>query len=134
MFWTILIIGVVFYILYSFFRDRDHMLRRQVDMQGGMAKKYEYLIDRMTNDPSARVVKVTRDHIHIRATEQTTETNYFITEGFNIVEIEWVGQMAMLGIHKQKWSFPHNYPQEKIIEEIGGYLVMKTNQMSSNNF
>lgn len=134
MFWIVLIIGVVGYILYSFFRDRDHMLQRQVDMQGGMAKKYEYLIDRMTSDPSAKVVKVTRDHIHIRATGQATATNFFITESFNSVEIEWVGQMAMLGTHKHKWSFAHNYPQDKMISEIEEYMEWKSKQMFGNNF
>jgi hypothetical protein len=133
MFWTILILGIIGYILYSFTKDRDQMLKRQVDMQGGMAKKYEYLIECMTHDPNAKVVKVTRDHIHIRATGQATATNFFITESFNLVEIEWVGQMSVLGTHKHKWSFAHNYPQEKMVHEIEEYMEWKTKQMFGNN-
>lgn len=134
MFWIMLIIGIIGYTLYSFSRDRDHMLQRQVDMRGGMAKKYEYLVERLTTTPSAKVVKVTRDHIHIRATGQTTASSYFITENFNSVEIEWVGQIAIFGTHKHKWSFPHNYPQEKIMAEIEEYMVWKAKQMFGDNF
>ncbi len=133
MIWAILILIIVIYIIYNFTKDRDHMLERQVDMQGGMAKKYEYLIEHMTNDPSSKVVKVTRDHIHIRATGQATATNFFITENFNSVEIEWVGQMAMLGTHKHKWSFANNYPQEKMLHEIEEYMEWKAKQMFGNN-
>jgi hypothetical protein len=129
MIWIILIIGIIGFILYSFYKDRDQMLQRQVDMQGGMAQKYEYLIDCMTSDNVARVIKVERDHIHIRATGQTTATNFLITESFNSVIIEWIGQMGMLGTHKHKWTFPHNYPQEKMMKEIEEYMLWKSNQM-----
>lgn len=134
MFWIILIIGIVAYIIYSFSRDRNKMLQRQVDMQGGMAKKYEYLIEKLTETPGAKVVQVTRDHIHIRAAGQTTATNFLITEGFNSVEIEWVGQMAMLGTHKHRWTFPHNYPQQKMFEEIEEFMEWKLKQMFGKEF
>jgi len=42
--------------------------------------------------------------------------------------------MAMLGTHKHKWSFPHNYPQEKMIEEIEEHMEWNTKQMFGNNF
>ena len=133
MFWAFLIIGIVGYIIYSFLKDRDQMLTRQVDRHGGMATKYSHLIERLTSDPSAKVVKVTRDHIHIRAVGTATATNFLITENFNSVEVEWVGQLAMLGTHKKKWSFPHNYPQDKMIEEMERYMEWKTQQMFGTN-
>ncbi len=129
MIWIVLIIAVVGFIMYNFFRDRDQMLKRQVDMQGGIAKKYEYLVDKLTQVPSAKVSKVTRDQILIRVEGQTTSTNFIITETFNKTEIEWVGQMAMLGTHKHKWTYPHNYPQERMIDEIGEYMAWKSNQL-----
>ena len=134
MIWVTLIIGVIGYIIYNFFQDRDHMLQRQVDMNGGMAKKYECLISRLTSESTAKVVKVTRDHIHIRSTGQSTATNFFITESLNSVEIEWVGQSALLGTHKHKWTFVHNYPQEKMLNEIEEYMQWKSKQMFGNNF
>jgi hypothetical protein len=130
----IIIIGIIVFIIYKFLKERENMLKIQVDLHGGMAKKYEYIIEHMTNYPDAKVVKVTRDHIHILARGNSTATNYFITESFNSVEIEWVGQMAILGTHKHKWSFPHNYPQEKIVEEIEEYMDWKVKQIFGNNF
>jgi hypothetical protein len=132
MIWVVLIIGVVAFIAYSFFSDRSKMLQRQVDLRGGMAKKYEYLIKGLTDDPYSQVVKVTHDHIQIRAISQTSEVNYFITENFNKVEIEWVGRLGMMGTHKHKWSFPDNYPQAKILEEMEEFMTWKTDQMFGN--
>ena len=134
MFWILLIIGIIVYILYSFSNSRNQMLQRQVDMHGGMAKKYAYLIETLTSDPSINVVKATRYHIHIRGTGQATATNFLITESFNTVIIEWIGQMALMGTHKHKWTFPHNYPQEKMAKEIQEYLVWKAKQMFGNVF
>jgi hypothetical protein len=129
MIWTTLIVGIVGYIIYNFFQDRDQMLQRQVDMNGGMAKKYEYLTERLASEPKAKVVKVTRDHIHIRSTGQSTATDFFITENFNSVEIEWIGQLSLLGTHKHKWTFVHNYPQEKMLNEIEEYMEWKSKQI-----
>jgi hypothetical protein len=127
--WLIFIIGIVGFIIYNFLHDKDQMLKHQVDMRGGMAKKYEFLISKLTEGTTAKVVKVTRDHIHIRAVGNTTATNFFITENFNKTEIEWIGQLGMLGKHKHRWTFPHNFPQEKMLNEIGEYLEWKTKQM-----
>lgn len=129
MFWIVLIIGVLGYILYNSFRHKDQVLKIQVDMQGGMAKKYEYIIDRLTKYPTAKVVKVTRDHIHIQSIDQSTITDFYITECYNSVQIKWEVRMAMLGKHNHKWSFVHNYPQDKIINEIEEYLEWNLKQM-----
>lgn len=132
MFWVLIIAGIIGYVIYNFSRDRDQMLERQVDMNGGMTKKYEYLINRLTNDNNAKVVRVTRDHVNICATGQTTITNFFITETFNSVQIEWVAQLGLLGNHKHKWTFEHNYPQENMIQEIEKYMVWKSKEMFGN--
>ena len=126
--WLIFIAGIVGFIIYNFMRDKDQMLKHQVDMRGGMAKKYEFLISKLTEDTTAKVVKVTRYHIHIRAVGNSTATNFFITENFSKTEIEWIGQLGMLGKHKHRWTFPHNYPQEKMLNEIGEYLEWKSKQ------
>ena len=127
--WLIFIAGIVGFIIYNFMRDKDQMLKHQVDVRGGMAKKYEFFISKLTEDTTAKVVKVTRDHIHIRAVGNSTATNFFITENFSKTEIEWIGQLGMLGKHKHRWTFPHNYPQEKMLNEIGEYLEWKSKQM-----
>lgn len=127
--WVFIILGVVLFIVYSFFSDRNKMLQRQVDLRGGMAKKYNTLIEGLTDDPSAQVIKVTRDQIYIRALGRTAEVDYIITENFNKVEVDWIGKFGMMGTHKHKWSFPENYPQTKILMDIEEFMMWKTNQI-----
>lgn len=40
----------------------------------------------------------------------------------------------MLGTHKHKWSFAHNYPHEKMVNEIEENMEWKSKQMFGNNF
>lgn len=117
------------YLIYSFSRDRDRMLAVQVDRFGGMSEKYKLIITELTNDPNARVAKVTRDHIHIHYQGAISSADFFITETFNKVEISWVTNMGRLGQHKKKWEFHNNYPQEKILGEIQTYLDWKSREM-----
>lgn len=129
MIWIIILLVIVGVILIVFFNDRNSMLSRQVDIHGGMTSKYKILVDYLTEYPEANIYKVTRDHIHIRAMNESAITNYFITENFNEVVIEWVGQFRNSGTFKKRWSFHHTYDQEKIIEEIISYLDWKMKEI-----
>jgi hypothetical protein len=133
MVWFFIILAIVVLIIYNFISDRDKMLKNQVDYQGGMAKKYEYLIDKLTGDGGGRVLKVTRDHIHICNQDLNTATNFFINESFNSVEVEWVANLGPLGTHKHKWSFANNYPQDKMMSEMEQFMEWKAKQMFGNN-
>lgn len=112
----LLIVGVI---IFFFLRDRDKMLDQQVDGQGGMKQKYGELIEWLTSEPNARIVKTTRDHIQISMVMQTTATHFFITETFNGVEVEWNARLGMMGDHKKKWKFPSTTSNEQMIERIG---------------
>lgn len=132
MVWIILIICFIGYFIY-FLRKRDQMLQRQVDINGGMAKKYEYLIESMTNEPGAKVIKVTRDHILIRLNLPTASRSFFyITENFNLVRIEIDVISIMTGTLKHKWEFDHDFPQEKMVEEIQEFIQGKAKEMFNN--
>lgn len=113
---VIIIIGIV---IFFFLRDRDKMLDSQVDGHGGMKQKYSKLIEWMTSDPKAKIVKISRDHIQISCVMQTTATHFFITETFSGVEIEWKAILGMMGNHKMKWKFPSTISDEDIILKIG---------------
>lgn len=116
----LLIVGVI---IFFFLRDRDKMLDKQVDNHGGMRQKYSLLIEWLTSDPNAKVVKVTREHVQISSIMQTTATYFFITETFAGVEIEWDARLGLMGNHKKKWNFPKNTPVENMIERIGTDLA-----------
>ena len=125
----VFILVILAYLSFSGYKERNKLLEKQVDSFGGMANKYKYLIERLTAHPDAKVVKITRDHVHIRAVGNATATNYLITEMLNTVEIEWVGQMGYLGEHKKKWVFPDTYSQPLMVGEIENYMEKKSKEM-----
>jgi len=133
MFWIIVIIGIVGYILYSFLKDKDKMLKNQVDAYGGMAKKYEYLIRGLIdNRPNARITELKRGSITLFIPMEVTGHNYFIDELFNYtVQVEYICKSAIGEIYKYKWTFPDNYPQEKMVSEILEHLEWKFSQLSN---
>lgn len=128
MIWGILI-AIVAVVVFNFIRQREGMLHSQVDLRGGMMAKYEVLVTLLTDDPTARVVKVTRDHIHIKSMSQTAETSFLITENFGTVDITWIANLGFMGTHNHKWSFPHHYDQELIVREMMTFLDWKSKQI-----
>ena len=128
MFWIFVVLACGC-IAYKFFQDRNQMLNQQVDIYGGIEKKYKFLVEKLLEEPNSKVVKVARDQIHITIEGNSTQTNFIITENFKKTEIFWVVKMAFLGTHKNKWTFNEDYPQYKMLSEIQDYVVWKTNQI-----
>lgn len=118
MIWVIIVI-IIGVIIFFFLRDRDKMLNSQVDGHGGMKQKYSQLIEWMLNDPKAKLVKVSRDHVQISCVMQSTATHFFITETFSGVEIDWKAHLGIMGNHKLTWKFPSSISDDDIILKIG---------------
>lgn len=121
MIWIIVLV-ILAAIVFFFLRDRHKMIKRQVGVHGGMKKKYATLIDWLTNEPSAKVVKVTSDYVQINCIMKTTATYFFITETFGGVEIEWVARLGIMGNHKLKWYFSSNTTEIEIIQKLSDDL------------
>ena len=103
-------------------------------MRKGLAKKYEFLIHKLTCDSIGEVVLFTTDYIHIRTTGSNKGMNFFISETLNTIEIVWVRQLSVHKTLKHTWTFLQNYPQDKMIHEISACLRKTTNQLSVPNF
>ena len=131
MFWITGALLIVGYFAYAFTKDRDEMLNAQVDSHGGMAKKYEYLIEHLTNDSRAKIAKVTRDHVHISYIGMGTTADFYIDELPNQVQIEWIASVGIYGKHTNKWIFEHSYPQANMIVEIEKFMDWKFKQITS---
>lgn len=122
MVWILIIVAVVIWSIFAFQRDRNAMLKKQVDSHGGMLEKYKFLVDKLTEEQSSRIIGVTRDNIHIRSQNQTASTDYIIMENFDETRIEWIGRSELLGTHKHEWKYPSGYSQEQIILDICNYM------------
>ncbi|WP_415374591.1 hypothetical protein [Patiriisocius sp. Uisw_017] len=115
----VFLIGIVGVVIFYFLKDRNKMLETTVDNEGGMRQKYRDLIGWLTDDPNAKVTKVTRDHVEVTNKMPTTTTTFFITENFDGVDIEWNAQLGAMGNHKQNWKFPKGTSEENMVIKIG---------------
>lgn len=118
--WIILIlIGIILFVLYISYSERDRVLKVQVDSYGGMMKKYELLVENLLLWPDSKVTEVTRDKITIIATGRglTIET-YIITEGPNYVEVKWELLITTDRKKAKQWRFPHDSSQQLIINKL----------------
>lgn len=117
----IALIGIVIYI-FKFFYDRDKMLAKQVDENGGMLLKYNTLVNHFTNDPDAKVTSVTRDSINIKWKGTIFTVEIFILENFSFTKIECKLDFGPHGIHKKNWNYGKNQRQEKMVEDITNFM------------
>lgn len=117
-------------IVFNFFRDRDQVLA-QIAFEGGMAKKYAYLVGRLSAHPSAQIKKQGLNDVYIVSEGPTTKISFYVMENFGTVEIEWLANYGPLGTLKKKWSFPQTRSQEHMVEEIESYVILRTTQLMS---
>lgn len=127
--WWLIIIGIVIYVIYRLAKNKNATSQSFAEMEGGMLRKYEYLVNRLTQASLAKVVNVTKTKIHIRAVGQATATSYYINEKRDLLEIQWVADLGVLGVHRKTWTFPHNFPQTTMIKEIEDYMQFRAKQM-----
>ena len=129
----VIILLILIVIIVKFFLDRDKMLQKQVDSQGGMKQKYKYLIDELSQGDLPQFVEVTRDHIYFRFPGNPTTINYYITEHFGgKVQIEWLLQLGAIENRKLNWMFPTTMTQEKMIKQIAIDLQNEADNMGFN--
>ena len=130
MIWIIIIV-VIFVVLIAIatFNKKDEALKHQVDKFGGMAKKYELLISELTKYEQTKVTKVTRDTVNILWDGNSTQMSFIITEIYNKVQIDWIGNFNIYGKQKHQWTYPHTYPQDKIYSEISDFLEIKMKEV-----
>lgn len=130
MFWIIVIILICLGIYFLFNNDRKDMIEKQVNPYGGMLVKYNKLIEWLAYDPNAKITNVKSGSLDIVSIGRTTTVQFSITETFGKVNIRWDADFGpILGKHSNSWDFPHDYPQENMIEDIGQYLHYKMQKM-----
>jgi hypothetical protein len=94
------------------------MLQNELGSEG-MKEKYNLLIHWLTNDPNARIVKTTSDHVHISSRMPTTKTDFILTQNFGKLEVDWQAQLGIKGNHNLHWEFSSDMDQEDMINRIG---------------
>jgi len=113
---AVIIIGIII----KFFLDRDKMIENQVDIHGGMKEKYKDLIEGLRQNYSPQFCEIKRDYLHFRLVfGSRTAANFYITEQFNEVKIEWLLQIdGPFENRKLFWTFPQGLVQNKMVDKI----------------
>ena len=129
---TIIIVFIILVIIIKFFIDRDKMIERQVDVQGGMKRKYKSLIEDLSQHHIPEFCESKRDYLHFRFVfGSQTASNYYITEQFNSVNIEWLLQIGGPFENKKlSWTFPEGFEQNKMVDKIASDVEKIINNIS----
>ncbi|WP_233825646.1 hypothetical protein [Dyadobacter sp. CY312] len=96
---------------------------------GGMAKKYKHLVDKLSAHPSAYIKNQGTNDLLIVSEGRTTHISFYLMENFGTLEVEWLADYGPTGQLQKKWKFPSNASQQSMVEEIESYVVMKTSQL-----
>ncbi len=89
----------------------------KIQAEGGMAKKYSYLIEQLTGS-RGKVVRVNITSIIIEASSIGGKTIIVLTQTDGKIAIKWNLNSPVYGQHFQDWKFPENDNQVKIIESV----------------
>lgn len=115
---AIISIIIVGYMLYRVSRENRTHVNEVITSKGGMLEKCSPLIGYLRHG-GCHVEKVTRDSIKLNS---KTDVWYVDVIGDKL-EIRVYGNMPVTGKFSQKWSYPHYYSQERMIEDIESYLT-----------
>lgn len=132
----IIVVGIIVYILFLFFRDREKQ-KRKIALEGGMRNKYNVLVDYMlSGHQNCKIHQETADSILVGAVSYGGQTSFELVQTFGSVTIAWKAESPLFGKHKLEWQFPEYTNQEKIIrqinEELGDYYNDNTNMNRFN--
>lgn len=129
--WWLIGVVIVGYIIYTMIKDRNEDVQAHVTDFGGMQVKYRVLIEYFMQHPSARITRLTSDHVTIESQLVTVHIDYVSSS----LEISLKSVVPLLGNISKKWKYPSSYSQELIIQEIENYFEwnMKNMEKVLNN-
>lgn len=114
--WWIIAIAVIGFIVYLVNKDYKENVKTNVTNFGGMMVKYDLVIDYLKASGLA-LTRLTSDSVELSSKSATWNLDY---AGTNL-EVRMKAFVPLLGNISKKWTFPDNYPQEKMIEEFNNY-------------
>lgn len=119
-----IIIIVLGLIIYTVSQDKKNNTQNIVTNYGGMLNKYSELVNYFKQN-GCKITKVNSNTIIL---ETSSMTWCFDIVGDNL-EIRMRGFMPMLGNVSNKWIYPHNFSQTRIIMDIENYATWQMEQV-----
>lgn len=116
--WIIIILVVIVLIVFFLFdSDRKKQIQR-IDSEGGMRKKYAFLIDYLCGSQGS-ILRQSGSSIVLGATSIGGSTLFTLIQTFGSLTIKWEVNSPVFGKHSLEWEFPENEDQETIFTKIG---------------
>lgn len=119
--WIVIILVILLIIinlLFSRSNSIDKNVASKIQVEGGMTKKYSFLVEQFTGS-RGKVVRVDKTSIIIEATSIGGTTLIILTHTNGQIAIKWSLDSPVYGKHFQDWEFPEGKDQVKIIESVG---------------
>ena len=120
--WIIIILVViVLIVLFSFNSDRQKQIQK-IDSEGGMRKKYAFLIDYLCGSQGS-ILRQSGSSIVLGASSIGGSTIFTLIQTFGSVTIKWEINSPVFGKHSLEWEFPENEDQKTIFTKINTDLI-----------
>lgn len=125
MFW-IFLIAIIIAVVLVINKEHKEVVKKNVVNYGGMRVKYAELISYLSQ--GAAMSKETKDSIALRSSNMA----WYLDLVGDEIEIKMTGYMPMLGKVSHKWVYPHDFPQNKMIQDIENYVDWTIKQFVSS--
>lgn len=126
--WTVICILIIGFIVYKIKGEYEEHVEENVTREGGMLIKYELLIEYLKENGDCKVIKTTKDSVEL-ASKSVFWTLDFVG---NNLEIEANCEFPFIGKNKKKWTFPGNFSQKAMIQEIEVYMEKQIEQVANS--
>lgn len=133
--WIILlvIIGIISFVLINFF-DAKKQQAIKIQQEGGMRKKYSYLVETfLKENPNARVLQENYDLISLINSERGGSTVLALVQTFGKVTVQWKFK-GLLGEYKLEWTFKENENQEQMLKVMTNDIAIKEREILNRTF
>ncbi len=129
--WLVLI-AVICYVAFKFFRDRWKQNQR-IAKEGGMVHKYRILIQHLlSGHTNSKIFQRTSDSVLLGVHNSGGTTLYSLLQTFGKISITWTMESPIYGKHKLEWNFDEYLDQSKMLERMMNDLKQyQTNVMTA---
>lgn len=125
--WIIICILIIGFIIYKVKGEYETHVEENVTREGGMLIKYELLIEYLKGSGDCKVIRKTKDSVELAS------NSMFWTLDFvgNNLEVEVKTELPFIDKKRNKWTFPGNFSQKAMIQEIEVYLEKLSKQVAN---
>lgn len=114
--WWLIVAGIVGYIVFRFFSDREKMIKN-IDNEGGMSDKYAILLSYLMAEPNSKITRLTGHNIELTSTSGHFVNRFSILETASNLTVV-LHTRSTIGDFTEKWEFPLHLNQHEMASKM----------------